>query len=152
MIYNSSGCLTALIGFYSTFTVFTCLHNAVYLCITFIYCRCHWLLCAYCCRIYQNFVINSLSALMYCHMGTFQTSKVVCTTKSKIFTCHRHQTRAAKITRPKIKLTTMMKTFTSAEGFWVKRASTTTCGWTTPAPWSSATLCRKHLQVNSWTA
>lgn len=112
-----------------------------------------WLLCVYCCRGYQNFEISSsLFALMYCHVGTFQTSMVVCKTKSKIFTFHRHQTRAAKITRPKIKLTTMMKTFTSAEGFWVKRASTTTCGWTTPVPWSSAALCRKHQQVNSWAA
>lgn len=44
----------------------------------------------------------------------------------RIFTFHRHQMRAARISRPKTKLTTMIKTFTIVEGFWVKRASTTT--------------------------
>lgn len=49
----------------------------------------------------------------------------------RIFTFHRHQMRADRIIKPKTKLTTMMKTFTAVEGFWVKRASTTTWKCTT---------------------
>lgn len=70
----------------------------------------------------------------------------------KIFTFHRHQMRAAKIIRPKSKLTTMMKTFTSVEGFWVKRASTTTWKCTTHDIWASVTskICRGLLLVWLW--
>lgn len=41
-------------------------------------------------------------------------------------TFHRHQMRAARIVNPTAKLTTTMKIFTIAEGFWVKTASTNT--------------------------
>lgn len=70
--------------------------------------------------------------------------------KLHIFTFHRHQMRAAKIIKPRTKLTTMMKTFTSVEGFWVKRASTTTWIWTT-IRYSIICNIRHYLQhVGPW--
>lgn len=49
--------------------------------------------------------------------------------RSCTLACHRHQMRAARIIRPSTRLTTMMETLTSVEGWWVNRASTTT--WNT---------------------
>lgn len=73
-----------------------------------------------------------------CNILQYTAVSVYFHVKKQIFTFHRHQMRAARIRRPKTKLTTMMKTFTAVEGFWVKRASTTT--------WK----CTKYIIFDYW--